>query len=72
MHVAIIGGGISGIAAAFYLAQQKVSIDIFESENQIGGRAGSDILVARILVAIICFFANSPEHTEILHLSILV
>ncbi|AAM72586.1 MAG TPA: FAD-dependent oxidoreductase [Chlorobaculum sp.] len=47
MHVAIIGGGISGIAAAFYLAQQKVSIDIFESENQIGGRAGSDFLQER-------------------------
>ncbi|UWX58274.1 FAD-dependent oxidoreductase [Chlorobaculum sp. MV4-Y] len=47
MHVAIIGGGISGIAAAFYLAQQHVSVDLFESENQIGGRAGSDFLQER-------------------------
>jgi oxygen-dependent protoporphyrinogen oxidase len=47
MRVAVIGGGISGIASAFYLAQQQVSVDIFESENQIGGRAGSDLLQTR-------------------------
>lgn len=47
MRVAVIGSGISGIAAAFYLAKRQVRVDLFESEKQIGGRVGSDLLQGR-------------------------
>lgn len=49
MRVAVIGGGISGIASAYYLLQQEVTVDIFESETRIGGRAGSDLLQKRLV-----------------------
>lgn len=39
--VAIIGSGISGIAAAFYLLERGVEFDIIESSDKIGGRVGS-------------------------------
>ena len=38
---AVIGGGISGIAAAFYLQQYGVDVDLYESGDRIGGRIGS-------------------------------
>jgi oxygen-dependent protoporphyrinogen oxidase len=47
MRVAIIGGGISGIASAFYLRQHHVAVDLYESEEQIGGRIGSQLLQGR-------------------------
>ncbi|NTU57759.1 MAG: NAD(P)-binding protein [Chlorobiaceae bacterium] len=47
MRIAVIGGGISGIASAFYLRQRNCSVDLFESEEQIGGRIGSHKLLGR-------------------------
>ena len=47
MRVAIIGGGISGIASAFYLLKRNHEVDLYESKEQIGGRAGSDLLDGR-------------------------
>lgn len=47
MQVAVIGGGISGIAAAFYLMQRNIGVDIFESEERLGGRSGSAELLGR-------------------------
>lgn len=40
MNIAIVGGGISGLATAFYIKQQKpeVSITLFEKEENIGGK----------------------------------
>jgi len=39
--IAIIGGGISGIAASVYLIEKGYKVDIFESKKNLGGRAGS-------------------------------
>jgi oxygen-dependent protoporphyrinogen oxidase len=39
--VAIIGSGISGISAAYYLLKQGYEVDIIESSSDIGGRIGS-------------------------------
>ena len=39
MTVAIIGGGWAGLAAAITLTQQQVSVKLFESAAQFGGRA---------------------------------
>jgi oxygen-dependent protoporphyrinogen oxidase len=47
MRIAVIGGGISGIASAFYLMQHNVAIDLYESEKLIGGRIGSEQMQGR-------------------------
>lgn len=40
MRIAIVGGGISGLATAFYIRQKnpEVSITLFEKDEQIGGK----------------------------------
>ena len=38
-HVAIVGGGYAGMAAAVTLAEQRVPVTVFEGSNQLGGRA---------------------------------
>ena len=48
-RVAVIGGGISGIASAFYLRQRNIPVDLYESEDRIGGRIGSEKLLGRWL-----------------------
>ncbi len=38
-HVAIVGGGYAGLAAAATLAEQRVPVTVFEAAKQLGGRA---------------------------------
>jgi len=40
MKIAIVGAGISGLSAAYYLSK-KHKVDIFERENQFGGHANT-------------------------------
>src|SRR5438876_11846081 len=40
-RVAIIGGGLAGLAAATALAPRGFQVTILESRNRLGGRAGS-------------------------------
>ncbi|NTW51668.1 MAG: FAD-dependent oxidoreductase [Chlorobiaceae bacterium] len=47
MRVAVIGGGISGIASAYYLKQRNIAVDLYESAEHIGGRIGSELLLER-------------------------
>ncbi|MCG8343328.1 MAG: FAD-dependent oxidoreductase [Chlorobiales bacterium] len=42
--VAVIGGGISGIASAYYLNQHHVDVDLYDAAESIGGRIGSGFL----------------------------
>ena len=39
--IAIIGGGISGIAASVFLIEKGYKVDLFEKENQFGGHANT-------------------------------
>jgi len=39
--VAIVGGGLAGLAAAAALAERGVSIDLYEARSRLGGRAAS-------------------------------
>lgn len=38
-HVAVIGGGCAGLAAAARLAEQHIPVTVYESSPQLGGRA---------------------------------
>jgi len=40
-HVAVVGGGIAGIAAATVLAEHGVSVTLFEASNRLGGRVAA-------------------------------
>lgn len=40
-RVAIIGGGLAGLAAAVQLCEQNFAVTLLESRRQLGGRAGS-------------------------------
>jgi len=42
--VAVIGGGISGIASAYYFNQHHIDVDIYDAAESIGGRIGSGFL----------------------------
>jgi squalene-associated FAD-dependent desaturase len=39
--VAILGGGLAGLAAAVALCQRGVQVELFEARQKLGGRAGS-------------------------------
>ncbi len=43
MKTVVAGGGWAGLAAAATLSQQDISVDLFESSKQLGGRARSII-----------------------------
>ena len=38
MKVAVVGGGISGLATAFYLKRKGVEVELFEKEKRLGGK----------------------------------
>ena len=40
-RVAIVGGGLAGLAAAVALADRQLQIELFESRSRLGGRAAS-------------------------------
>ena len=40
-RVAIVGGGVAGLAAAAALAERGIAVELFEARRQLGGRAGS-------------------------------
>ena len=42
-RIAVIGGGISGLSAAVYLANSGLSVELFEAAPKLGGRAFSFI-----------------------------
>lgn len=37
MNVCIIGGGMMGLATAYYLTKQNIHVTIFEKEKEVGG-----------------------------------
>jgi len=45
--VAVIGGGVSGLAAAHYLLEQGYRVDLYEASDQLGGRIAIDTLNGR-------------------------
>jgi monoamine oxidase len=41
-RIAIVGGGVAGLAAALRLQDKGVSVDVYESSGRVGGRMHSD------------------------------
>src|SRR5512146_481094 len=39
LNVAILGGGITGLTAAFYLLRSGARVTVFEAQEQVGGLA---------------------------------
>ena len=42
-HIAVVGGGLAGLAAAKVLADGGASIEVIESSDRLGGRVASDL-----------------------------
>ena len=42
MHVTVIGGGLAGMIAALRLAERGFAVDLYESSNRLGGKAGAN------------------------------
>src|SRR5438105_275860 len=40
-RVAIVGGGLAGLAAASALSERGIEVDLYESRRRLGGRAAS-------------------------------
>lgn len=40
-HIVVLGGGVSGLSAAWRLASQGISVDVIEAESRVGGLAGT-------------------------------
>ncbi|XP_047945289.1 uncharacterized protein LOC125191902 isoform X2 [Salvia hispanica] len=43
-RVAVIGGGVSGLAAAYVLAKEGVEVVVYEKENSLGGHAKTALI----------------------------
>lgn len=41
MRIGIVGGGVAGLAAAYFLSEQGHQVDVFERAPELGGLAGS-------------------------------
>ena len=43
-RVAVIGGGVSGLAAAYVLAKEGVEVVVYEKEKSLGGHAKTALI----------------------------
>lgn len=65
-HVAIIGGGIAGLAAAYFLKDAPVRVTVFEAATRVGGKlAVSDIAGLAVDEGAEAMLARRPEGTDL-------
>ncbi len=65
-HVAIIGGGFGGLAAAWELIRQGVGVTVLEADDDVGGLAGSfDVGGTRLERFYHHWFTNDRHVTEL-------
>ncbi|KAK4405922.1 putative fatty acid methyltransferase [Sesamum angolense] len=68
MRVAVVGGGISGLAAAYVLAKDGAEVVVYEKEDALGGRAKTVDIGGTLLDLGFTVFSRvmHPETTELL------
>src|SRR5260370_6992911 len=65
-HVAIVGGGIAGLAAAFFLRDAPVRVTVFEGSPRIGGKlAVSDVAGIPVDEGAESMLARRPEGVDL-------
>ena len=72
MKIAIVGGGISGLATAFYIKQKNpdISITLFEKDEQLGGKMKTKEVKGFLFEeGSNGFLSNKPDTLELVHQS---
>jgi oxygen-dependent protoporphyrinogen oxidase len=66
-HVAVIGAGITGLAAAFYLRDQPVRVTVLEGSPRVGGKlSASDVAGVAMDEGAEALLARRPEGIELI------
>lgn len=65
VDVVIIGAGAAGIGAALTLQQHKVSVQLIEAKDRIGGRAHTDSSAFGYPVDLGCHWLHSPDQNPL-------
>src|SRR6201992_602483 len=66
-HVVIIGGGIAGLAAAFYLKDQPVRVTVLEGSPRLGGQLSArDVAGVAMDEGAEALLARRPEGTGLI------
>ena len=66
-HVVVVGGGITGLAAAFFLRDQKVRVTVLEGSPQLGGKLhASDVAGVAMDEGAEALLARRPEGIELI------
>ena len=66
-HVAVIGGGIAGLAAAFFLAGERIRVTVLEGSPRLGGKLqASDVAGVAMDEGAEALLARRPEGTELI------
>jgi protoporphyrinogen/coproporphyrinogen III oxidase len=66
-HVVVIGGGIAGLAAAFFLKDEPVRVTVLEGSPRLGGKlSASDIAGVEVDEGAEALLARRPEGIELI------
>jgi protoporphyrinogen/coproporphyrinogen III oxidase len=66
-HVVVIGGGIAGLAAAFYLRDEPVRVTVLEGSPRLGGKlSASDVAGVSMDEGAEALLARRPEGTRLI------
>ncbi|MBO0806138.1 MAG: FAD-dependent oxidoreductase, partial [Nocardiopsaceae bacterium] len=66
-HVVVIGGGIAGLAAAFFLRDEPVRVTICEGSKTLGGKlSASDVAGVRVDEGAEALLARRPEGIDLI------
>jgi len=66
-HVVVIGGGIAGLAAAFFLTGEPVRVTVLEGSSRLGGKlSASDVAGVPMDEGAEALLARRPEGTDLI------
>src|SRR5580693_5731910 len=66
-HVVVVGGGIAGLAAAFFLKDEPVRVTVLEGASRIGGKlSASDVAGVPMDEGAEALLARRPEGIDLI------